>query len=105
MKMRVLDHAQLLTLNDSSIRCGRSENLRPDQLASKPQQRYWINEFAVRERDERQEVRVCVVLSLYDGQTAWLDVSRDEFAAIPEIEVSEDEWETAMCAGTPPPAP
>ncbi|MBI2907523.1 MAG: hypothetical protein HYX92_07720 [Chloroflexi bacterium] len=48
---------------------------------------------------------MCVVLRRYTGQTAWLDVSFDEFAAIPEIDVSEDEWEVAMCAGTPPHAP
>ncbi len=102
MKMKVLDQAMLLTLNDASIRAGRSQHLRSDQLASKGQSRYWINDYRIQERDGQQEVRICVVLNLYAGQTAWLDVSSDEFAAIPEIDVSDDEWETAMCAGTPP---
>lgn len=105
MKMRVLDHALLLALNDSSIKSGRSRNWRPERLVGKIRDRYYINEYAVRERNEQTEVRVCVVFDLYCGQTAWLDISNDQFAAIPEVEVSEDEWETAMCAGTPPPGP
>ncbi len=102
MKMKVVDHATLLALNDSSIQSGRRQNLRPEWISGKPQGRYWITEHRVRERDSEQEMRMCVVLSLYAGQTAWLAVSSDQFEAIPEIEVSDDEWETAMCAGTPP---
>lgn len=105
MKMKVLDYEALLTLNDGSIQAGKSQNLRSEQLAGKPQDRYWVNDHRIRERDGQHEVRICVVLSLYAGQTAWLDVSPDEFAAIPEIDVSEEEWETAMCAGTPPSTP
>ena len=99
--MKVFDHETLLTLNGSSIQAGRSQNLRPERLPAKPQDQYWVNAHTVRE----QEVRICVVLSLNAGQTAWLDVSPEEFAAIPEIDVPEAEWETAMCAGTPPSAP
>lgn len=102
MKMKVIDHAILSALNENSIQAGRSQNLRPGRISGKPQGRYWINEHMVRERDGQQEVRMCVLLSLYSGQTVWLDVSSDEFATIPEIDVSDDEWETAMCAGTPP---
>ncbi|MBI2954881.1 MAG: hypothetical protein HYY30_11245 [Chloroflexi bacterium] len=105
MEMRVLDHALLQTLNESSVRSGRSQNLRPDRLASKQQDRYYINEHKLRERDGQQEVRACIVLDLFAGQTAWLDISCEEFAAIPEVDISEDEWETAMCAGTPPQVP
>lgn len=105
MKMKVIDHTTLLGLNESSIQAGRSQNLRPERISGEPQGRYWINEHTVRERDGQKEVRMCVVLSLYGGQTVWMDVSSDEFTAIPEIEVSDDEWETAMCAGTPPAAP
>ena len=103
--MMVLDHTQLLKLNESSVQSGRNQNLRPSRLAGTPQKRYWITYYAVRERDGEQEARVCVVLSLYAGQTAWLDISPDEFMAIPLIEVPQFEWETAMCAGTPPRAP
>ncbi|MEK7778389.1 MAG: hypothetical protein AAB303_07175 [Chloroflexota bacterium] len=51
------------------------------------------------------EVRLCVVLDLFSGDTVWLDVSNDEFTAIPLINVPDQEWETAICAGTPPQAP
>lgn len=105
MKMKVLDYTTLNTLNNSSIRVGRNQNLHPDRLAGKLQDRYWINHYKIREWNGEQEIRMCVVLRVYTGQTAWLDISSDEFAAIPEIDVSEDEWEVAMCAGTPPQAP
>ena len=42
------------------------------------------------------------MLDMSAGKTVWLDMSPHEFAGIPELELSEDEWETAMCAGTPP---
>ena len=48
---------------------------------------------------------MCVDLSLNTGQTAWLDVSTEEFTAIPEVEVPYLEWTVAMCAGNPPPPP
>jgi hypothetical protein len=35
----------------------------------------------------RWEVRMCMGLSLNIGQTVWLDVSAEKFAAIPEVEV------------------
>jgi len=104
MKMKVLEYEGLKALNDSSIKAGRSQNLPAEQLAE-AQDRYWINEHRLRERDGQSEVRICVVLGLFTSQTAWLDVSPDEFAAIPEIDVSEEEWETAMCAGAPPSPP
>ncbi|MDO8673540.1 MAG: hypothetical protein Q7O66_19200 [Dehalococcoidia bacterium] len=105
MKMKVLDHSLLLALNDSSMRCGRSQNLRIDRLPDEPRDRYWINDHLNRDTNGQQEVRVCVVLDLYYGQTVWLDISAEEYAAIPGIEVSEGEWEVALCAGTPPAAP
>ena len=105
MNMKVFDHELLLQLNESSLEGGRNQNLKPEQLPTKPQDRYWVNSHIVREHEGGQEVRVCVVLDLFSGQTAWLDVSNEEFASIPEIDVSEEEWETAMCAGTPPSAP
>ncbi|MBI4329359.1 MAG: hypothetical protein HY685_05805 [Chloroflexi bacterium] len=105
MKMRVFDHERLVALNGSSIQSGRGQNLPAGRLPTSAQDRYWVSAHAVRDRDGQQEVRLCVVLDLFRGQTAWLDVSSEEFAAIPEIDVSADEWETAMCAGTPPVAP
>ena len=101
-KMKILDHEALLTLNESSLKAGRGQNLKPQQIPAKPQPRYWVNDHLPRERDGLEEVRACVVLDISAGKTVWLDMSPHEFAAIPELELSEDEWETAMCAGTPP---
>lgn len=105
MKMRIFNHDTLLTLNRSSIQAGRRQNLRTEQMNPSAVDRYWVNEEHPMERDGQSEVRMCVVLEIFTGQTAWLDVSLDEFAAIPEMEISFAEWETAMCAGTPPMPP
>ena len=104
-RLRVFDHQTLLMLNESSLRAGRGQNLGAEQIPVTPRNRYWLNAHMSRERDGQQEVRVCVVLSLHSGQTAWLDVSPEEFSAIPEIDVSEFEWEAVMCTGNPPSAP
>lgn len=105
MKMKVVDHETLLKLNQSSIQAGRNQNLPLVKLPAQPQARYWISYHNALERSGRQDVRLCVVLDLFAGNTAWLDVSSDEFTAIPVIEVPDEEWETAMCAGTPPQTP
>ena len=105
MKVQVFDHKTLVDLNGSSIRAGRSQNLDPEQLAVNAQGRHWVNAHGIQDRDGRMEVRLCVVLSLNTGQTAWLDVSTEEFAAIPGMEVPYLEWAAAMCAGNPPPPP
>ncbi len=104
MNMTVLDHETLLRLNESSIEAGRAQNLTADQLPAESGDRYWINAHKERDQDNRPEVALCVVLNLDTGQTVWLDVSSEEFAAIPEVDVPEAEWETAMCAGNPPSA-
>jgi hypothetical protein len=101
MKMMVFDHEMLMELNESSVRAGRNQNLRPDQLPPEPQDRYWINAHLDRERDGQPEIRLCIVMNLSTSRTVWLDVSPEEFVAIPEVEVPLGEWETAMCAGTP----
>ena len=102
MKMKVFDHDMLLGMNERSIRAGRSQYLQPEQVPAEPRDRYWVNAHMVRERNGQQEVRICVVLNLYTGQTSWLDISTEEFATIPEVDLGFPEWETAMCAGTPP---
>jgi hypothetical protein len=60
MKMKVLDQETLLALNRS-------------QLSPAPPERSWLTTCL--EREEEQEVRVCVVLDLFRGRTAWLDLS------------------------------
>ena len=102
MKMRIFNHDVLVALNESSIQAGRHQNLRSEQMKPSTVDRYWVNEEHARERDGQPEIRMCVVLDLFTGQTAWLDVSPDEFEAIPKVELSFEEWETAMCAGSPP---
>lgn len=79
--------------------------MRSEKLPAMPQDRYWVTYSSAREREGQQEVRLCVVMDLFRGSTAWLDISPGEFAAIPEVDVSEEEWEAAMCAGTPPTTP
>ncbi len=101
MKMKAVDHDTLLMLNQSSIQAKRSQNLRPEQVPSKPQETYWITVHSVQEQDDVQAVRMCVVLDVDNSQTAWLDVSTNEFEDIQELELSLADWEVAMCAGTP----
>ena len=105
MKMRIFNHDVLVALNESSIQAGRHQNLRSEQLKPSTVDRYWVNEEHARARDGQPEIRMCVVLDLFTGQTAWLDVSPDELEAIPKVELSFEEWETAMCAGSPPTPP
>jgi hypothetical protein len=104
-KLRMLDHQALVTLNQASVQARRRQNLRAEQIPTPPYDRYWINAHAIREGSGQREIRVSIVLSLRSGQTAWLDVSPEEFAAIPEVEVSEFAWEAVMCTGNPPAAP
>lgn len=103
--MKVFDHETLLRLNRSSIQAGRSQNLKPEQIPGKPQDRYWVTAYQLRARNGQEEVRICVVLNIFAGRTAWLDLAPEEVVAIPSIEVSMEEWEAAMCAGTPRLAP
>lgn len=90
-----------MMLNESSLRAGRLRHLRPEQVPHKPQERYPVNIHLDYERAGQAEIRMCVVLNAARGQTGWLDVSSEEFAAIPEVEVSELEWEAVQCVGTP----
>ncbi len=103
MKIKVLDYEALVRLNESSVRAGRSQNLYSLPLPPLASGRYSVNFHAGHLRAGQPEVRMCVVLDAA-GQTAWLDVSTEEFAAIPEAEGSELNWSAATCAGTPPPA-
>ena len=101
MKMKMLDYQTLVMLNESSIRARRKQNLQLEQMPSDPHKQYAVNFHMDHEWEGRREVRMSIVLK--PGiQTAWLDVSPEEFAAILEVEASELEWEAAVCAGTPP---
>ncbi len=98
--MKVLDQQRLMMLNESSIRAKRKQNLPPEQMPSDPQKQYTVNFHFDHEWSGRRDVRMSVILKL-GVQTVWLDVSAQEYAAIPEVEMSELEWEAAVCVGTP----
>ncbi|MBI2876037.1 MAG: hypothetical protein HYY20_04075 [Candidatus Tectomicrobia bacterium] len=102
--MKKLDYAMLVRLNESSIRAGRRQNLSPERMPDKIHEPYRVNFHMAHKWDGQQDIRMSVILTPR-GKTVWLDVSPEEFAAIPEFELSEVEWEVAMCPGTPPEAP
>ncbi len=87
-------------LNESSIRAGRKQNLPSEQMPGDSHKQYTVNFHFDHEWADQRDVRMSVILKP-GSQTAWLDVSPHEYAAIPEVEVSELEWEAAVCVGTP----
>lgn len=100
IKMKKLDYPRLLMLNESSLRAGRKQNLPPEQIPSDPHRQYIVNFKFDHEWTGQRDIRMSVILKP-GAQTAWLDVSPQEFAAIPEVEMSELEWEAAVCVGIP----
>ena len=99
--MKILDHQRLVLLNESSIRAGRKQNLRPEQIPPDPLRQYMVNFHFDHEWQGQRDVRLSVVLKP-GAETAWLDVSAEEYSAIPQIQVSELDWEAAVCVGVPP---
>lgn len=104
VRMKQLNYPSLVRLNESSIHAGRRQNLSPERMPSQSHAPYMVNFHMGHEWDGQRDVRMSVVLTP-KGRTAWIDVSPEEFAAIPEVELSEVEWEAAICPGTPPEAP
>jgi hypothetical protein len=100
MKMKILDYETLVMLNNSCIRAGRKQSLRDEQMPTDSQGRYIVNFHFDHEWKGGRDVRLSVILKP-GVKTAWLDVSPQEYAAIPEFEVSELDWEAAVCVGTP----
>ena len=100
IKMKVLDYERLVMLNESSIQAGRKKNLHPEQLSNSRRRQYIVNFHFDHEKGELRDVRLSIILEP-GVLTAWLDVSREEYEAIPEVEMSELEWEAAVCVGTP----
>jgi hypothetical protein len=99
--MKELDYPLLLQLNESSIQAGRRQNIRPQRLPSDLHAPYPINYHAEHTWEGQKDMRVCVVLTS-GGDVAWLDISHEEFEAIPEVDYSVLDWEAALCPGTPP---
>jgi hypothetical protein len=100
VEMKVLDYPTLIKLNESSKVARRKQNLKPEQIPVDPNRQYLINFHFDHQWVGGRDVRLSVILK--PGiLTAWLDVSQEEYEAIPEIELSELEWEAAVCVGVP----
>lgn len=100
IKMKVLDYQTLALLSESSMRAGRKQNLKLEQMPSDQRKQYIVNFHFDHQWSGGQDVRMSVILKP-GVQTVWLDVSPQEYAAIPEVELTELEWEAAVCVGTP----
>lgn len=101
MKVKMLDYQMLVTLNESSVRANRKQNLPREDMPTERRRSYFVNYYTDHEYAGQRDIRMCVVLKP-GVRMAWLDVSPKEFAAIPELELSELEWEAIHCTGTPP---
>ncbi|MBI4283153.1 MAG: hypothetical protein HY663_01635 [Chloroflexi bacterium] len=100
IKMKVLDYQSLMVLNESSIRARRKQHLKPEQIPDDARKQFTVNFKFDHEYAGQRDIRLSVILKP-GVQTAWLDVSPEEFADIPEVEMSELEWEAAVCVGVP----
>ncbi len=99
--MKVLDYQRLVALNESSIRAGRKQHIKPEQIPADTGKTYTVNFHFDHEWGGGKDVRMSVILKL-GVLTVWLDVSQDEYDAIPDVLMSELEWEAAVCVGVPP---
>ncbi len=100
VKMKYLDPDLLRRLNQSSLSSGRSQHLSPEQMSDLTRSQYLVNFHFDHAWRGIPDVRLSLIV--VPGElTAWLDVSQDEFAALPEIELSELDWEAAVCVGVP----
>ncbi len=100
VKMKVMDYQSLLKLNQSSINAGRKQNLRLELLPAEQDQPFIANFHFDHQCRDFRDVRLSVILK--PGiLTAWLDVSQEEYEVIPEVELSELDWEAAVCVGIP----
>ena len=100
IKMKVLDDQRLVILNESSIRAGRKQNLRSEQLPADHDHAYIVNFHFDHEWRDTRDIRLSIILKP-GVLTVWLDISPEEYEIIPEVELSELEWEAAVCVGIP----
>ena len=98
--MKVIDRDLLLRLNDNSTKDGRKQQLSAEQITGYPRQQYIVNFLFDHEWESGKDIRMSVILKP-GALTAWLDVSQAEFDAIPDVSMSELDWEAAVCVGTP----
>lgn len=98
--MKYLEYKTLVKLNQNSLHAGRKQNMNPEQLSNDTGKKYLVNFHFEHKWQDEQDVRMSVILE--PGiKTAWLDVSQEEYQAIPQVELTELEWEAAVCVGTP----
>ncbi len=100
IKMKSLDRPLLIKLNESSVKAGRKQNIKAEHMPAASVKRYIVNFHFDHDWKGGHDVRMSVILQPA-VTTAWLDVSPEEYDAIPEIEMSELDWEAAVCVGTP----
>ena len=98
--MKVMDSKILMKLNESSVKQGRKQNLKSEQIPAE-RNSYIVNFHFDHELDGKKDVRLSVIMEP-GVRTAWLDVSYEEFDSIPEVQMAELEWEAAVCVGVPP---
>ncbi|MBI2979752.1 MAG: hypothetical protein HYY41_02860 [Chloroflexi bacterium] len=101
IKMKVLSYDRLAALNKSSVNDGRKQNLQPERMPGDRNRKYIVNFHFDHDWAGGRDTRMSVILQP-GVLTAWLDVSNEEYDAIPEVELSELDWEAAICVGTPP---
>lgn len=99
--MKVLDYQDLMRLNENSVKAGRKQNLKPEQIPSNPDKKYTINFHFDHDWQGKKDIRLSVIMEP-GKSTAWLDVSPEEYQAIKVVLMSELEWEAAVCVGIPP---
>jgi hypothetical protein len=100
IKMKILDYRLLKALSESSQRANRKQFLTAEKLPLESGKQYIVNFHFDHQVKDTYDVRMSVVTKP-GVETVWLDVSEEEFTAIPEIELSEPEWEAAVCVGIP----
>ena len=98
--MKVLDYQSLLKLNESSLKAGRAQHIPSEQLPADKQKPYIINFHFDHEWNDKKDMRCSVILEP-GVRTAWLDVSLEEFVAITTVQMTELDWEAAVCVGIP----
>ncbi len=100
IKMKVFDRPNLVTLNESSRQAKRKQNLTDEQLTVNLREQYIVNFHFDHKWRDNEDIRLSVILKP-GTLSAWLDVSIEEYQAITEVEMSEMEWEAAVCVGIP----
>ncbi|MDZ4247294.1 MAG: hypothetical protein U1D67_09270, partial [Dehalococcoidia bacterium] len=96
-----IDYKDFLRLNESSIKAGRRQNLAANQIPADTGKPFIVNFNFDHECNGIPDKRLSVIVKP-GAHGIWLDISPEEFDSLPELEMSEMEWEAAVCVGIPP---